>query len=65
MPTCILYTVSVMDVVDLLLWNTGNDMDCAKCLSMYALVPSDERLQNVRKEVEQENFCRPCNVAHV
>ena len=50
MPTGISYAVSAMEMVELLLWNVGNDMHCARHLSTYALVLSNERMQNVSKE---------------
>jgi len=65
MPTCISYTVSEMDMVDPLLWNNGNDMHFAKHLSTYALVPSKERLQNVKKDLEKVKFWQQCNIAHI
>jgi len=45
-----------MDMVDLLLWNNGNDMHFAKHLSTYALFPSKGRLQNVNKDVKKVKF---------
>jgi hypothetical protein len=44
-------------MVDLLLWNNGNDMH-------FALVPSTERVQNLNKGVKEVRFWQQCNVAH-
>jgi hypothetical protein len=65
MITCISYTVSAMDIVDLPLRISGNDMHFAKHLSTYALVSSKERLQNVNKDAEKVKIWQQCNVAHV
>lgn len=65
MPICISYTVSAMGMVDLLLWNNGNEMHFAKHLSTYALVLPKKRPQNVNKDVKKVKVWQQCNVAHV
>jgi hypothetical protein len=54
-----------MGMVDLLLWNNGNEMHFAKHLSTYALVLPKKRPQNVNKDVKKVKVWQQCNVAHV